>query len=376
MISYKRWKNPKFLCGKSDWLPQFIGTRRHFWSATGRGALDYALSNLMLHKPGGVLLPSFVAEGVILPFMKNRISVYFYALNPDLSPSIDSINGLIKQHPDVKMMVVIHYFGVEIMNLDNVCSLAKEHGIVLVEDCAHALGSKGREGCYLGGRGDIALFSFPKSVPVPYGCLIIINDNSKFIQASVMIQYYESALWKLALILHRSFIAFQGSMLSRKRKFSRAMGIISKFLYLGYYKSICKMKNPGPIDSESMAMIKKFDYSGMIRQRRINALFLNNSIPSHLKFGFSLYDGLVMTGYPIMIENRDRVKKQLKMQGIEALAYTRAWNYIPDNATKDFNNETNILSHHLLLPISENYTLEDMKTVVKCLKEVIHENSY
>lgn len=370
MISYKRWINPKFIGLRSEWPNKFIGDRRNFWSATGRGALDYLINNMRHKEHSGVMLPAFVAEGVILPFQKNKIPIHFYKLNKDLSPNLDSIQNIVKYHPEAHMIVVIHYFGIEIRNLDDICNLAETSGLMLIEDCAQALGSKGRNGVYLGCSGDVSLFSFPKSVPVPYGCLLVINNTSKLPFLLKEAHYRKSTLSGLALVAHRYYIDLQGYMSRAPKYQANLMQSFSKLIYLVYYKAICEMKNPAPIDTESSSVIMRFDYQNMINQRYQNLLYLHENIPSHIVLNFTLFDDMVLTGFPLILDNRNYVKKELKKRGIDALSYVRSWSYVPVNSD-DFVHEKDILSRHLLLPISENYSVREMKYIVHCLKDII-----
>jgi hypothetical protein len=52
-----------------------------------------------------------------------------------------------------------------------------ENNIFLIEDCAHALLSLAN-GNYLGSYGDIAIFSLLKSLPVPNGGLLLLNNKN------------------------------------------------------------------------------------------------------------------------------------------------------------------------------------------------------
>jgi hypothetical protein len=73
--------------------------------------------------------------------------------------------------PKTRAIVVIHEFGVPCKTVIQLKDLAQSRGIPLIEDCAHAIGSK-IEGKEIGTIGDYAIFSLPKIFPVPYGGLL------------------------------------------------------------------------------------------------------------------------------------------------------------------------------------------------------------
>ncbi|MFJ8958959.1 DegT/DnrJ/EryC1/StrS family aminotransferase [Lentzea sp. NPDC102401] len=63
--------------------------------------------------------------------------------------------------PRTKGIVVVHMFG-EVLDMTRIAALADEHGLVLVEDCAQAVGARW-SGRSVGTFGDIGCFSFHPS---------------------------------------------------------------------------------------------------------------------------------------------------------------------------------------------------------------------
>lgn len=71
-------------------------------------------------------------------------------------------------------LLIVHYFGL-LAPLDAVAAFCREHGLALVEDCAHTVpdpASPIRAGSY----GTLAVFSPRKQAPVPGGGLLVVND--------------------------------------------------------------------------------------------------------------------------------------------------------------------------------------------------------
>ena len=65
-----------------------------------------------------------------------------------------------------KMALVIHEFGFPCDS--SIVGECQARGITIVEDCAYALGSR-IEGAAVGCFGDYAIYSLPKSLPIPFG---------------------------------------------------------------------------------------------------------------------------------------------------------------------------------------------------------------
>lgn len=71
-------------------------------------------------------------------------------------------------------LLVVHYFGL-LAPVATVLAFCREHGMVLVEDCAHTLPDPSAA-VRAGGSGTLAVFSPRKQAPVPGGGLLVVND--------------------------------------------------------------------------------------------------------------------------------------------------------------------------------------------------------
>ena len=83
-----------------------------------------------------------------------------------------------KLTPKTRAIMAVHLYG-HPCDLDSLCSIAKEHGLFLVEDCAEAIGTlyKGRP---VGTFGDIGTFSFfgNKTITTGEGGMVVTNDET------------------------------------------------------------------------------------------------------------------------------------------------------------------------------------------------------
>lgn len=88
---------------------------------------------------------------------------------------IDQIEAAIT--PRTKAIAVVHYLGVPV-DMPRVASLAKKHGIFLLEDCALAPGTW-LNGVHAGLHGDAGVFSFypVKHLTTAEGGMVILKDN-------------------------------------------------------------------------------------------------------------------------------------------------------------------------------------------------------
>lgn len=112
---------------------------RHF--SRGRYALHAAYRLSGVGPAGALLAPAYHCRTMLDPALALGGAVGFYHVNPDLTPSLDSIKaGIGASAPAVRALVVPHYFGVEQPPalMQALAALCGQHGITLVEDCSHA----------------------------------------------------------------------------------------------------------------------------------------------------------------------------------------------------------------------------------------------
>lgn len=124
---------------------------------SGRSALTAAIQALNI--PGGseIMLQAFTCVAV-------PNSVRWAGCIPayaDVDPDTFTINVTsLKKHltSKTKAILVQHTFGIP-ADMDAIMTFAKQHNLLVIEDCAHSFGSRWR-GQLLGTFGDAAIFSF------------------------------------------------------------------------------------------------------------------------------------------------------------------------------------------------------------------------
>ena len=131
----------------------------------GTGAVYQAVKDMDLQEGDAVLLPSYNCGHEIEPVLRAGARVAFYEVDRSASINLEHLKSQCTD--DVRAILVTHYFGFP-QQLDKLLELCHERDVKLIEDCAHALfSSDGNEP--LGSRGDYAVFSFRKSLPLGDG---------------------------------------------------------------------------------------------------------------------------------------------------------------------------------------------------------------
>lgn len=120
-------------------------------------ALHLAINLLELPKDSEIIVPSLTFASTATAVLYNGLTpVFADVTKDDLQINTESIKELIT--PRTKAIVVVHYAG-HPAPIDRICKLAEEHGIFVIEDCAHTTGAlfKGQK---LGTWGHFGCFSF------------------------------------------------------------------------------------------------------------------------------------------------------------------------------------------------------------------------
>ena len=158
------------------------GFRKCLLTTSGTDALEMCAMLCRLQPGDEVIVPSYTFVSTALAFLREGARVVFADSGPD-HPNItaETIRPLVT--PRTKVIVVVHYAGVA-CDMDPIMALAREHGLLVVEDAAQAIDAfyKGRP---LGGIGHLGAFSFheSKNIHCGEGGMLVVNDD-RFVRRS------------------------------------------------------------------------------------------------------------------------------------------------------------------------------------------------
>lgn len=150
----------------------------------GTSALTSMYFALSLDFPPGteVMVPSYTFFATIAPLRFFGFVPIFVDIDPKTA-CFDLEDARRKLTPNTKVLVPMHSWGMP-CEMDKIVSFAKEKGLVVCEDCAHA------HGATIGGRkvgtfGEMAIYSFQQSKVMP-----LIEGGAGIYQTR---EYYERA---------------------------------------------------------------------------------------------------------------------------------------------------------------------------------------
>lgn len=139
------------------------------FTASGRAAILLGLEALALPAGARVLVPSYHCPTMVSPALALGLQVGFYPITAEGRPDLAWLDAHLPA--DARVICVAHLFGLP-LDLSDVQAWCRRRGLLLLEDCAHAMfGPVGRQG-------DIAIASLPKFFPALDGGLLRVREGA------------------------------------------------------------------------------------------------------------------------------------------------------------------------------------------------------
>jgi dTDP-4-amino-4,6-dideoxygalactose transaminase len=328
-----------------------------------------------------VLAPSYNCGSEIDALLSSGASVVLYRI--DRSSSVD-LNYLEKRITNrTKAVYVTHFFGFpqSTMEIKEICV---RRGLHLIEDCALALFSNsGRE--ILGTTGDISIFSLPKTLPVPDGGILLVN-NSNLLGRPLNFSHPGHVKILIAALpgLKSGFLRWLSvrtplyplckSLFERNHVGSIHSNVEDSLfkpdIPTSYYYD--EKLSEKKISFLTKHMLKSFNTEHVIARRRKNfsTLLALLSQCGNVELLFKqLPNGVCPLSFPIIFENRDQMRSRLSERGIDAGAWWKGYHRsLPWN---DFPDACFLKDHVLTLPVHQDLDERAVDYIAKTVGEVL-----
>lgn len=283
------------------------------------------LKGIMTDESSVILMPGYIGEsvregsGVFDPIRHTGTRYVFYKLNHDLSVNMADFREKIK-FPNVKAVLLIHYFGFPQVDVTEIAVLCKKNGILLLEDCAHSLDSR-HCGRRLGEFGDFSFFSIHKIVPTKAGGILQINNEE------------------------------YGSL------FDAAIEDIAPADLAQFART----------DLEKVSSIRRNNYN------RYLDLF-DRSSPFEILFT-ELPTGVVPLNFPILVKNYSREKLYYELIERGVITVSLYYQMIAELPKEEFCISYSISNSILNLPVHQDIQFEDIEEIVQQLRIICRERN-
>jgi len=324
----------------------FFFKRKVACVVNGTAALHLALQAIGIKKNDEVLVPSltYLASYQAITAAGAKPISCDVLLN---TGTIDINDAKKKITKKTKAIIPVHYAG-GVGNLNEVYKFARKENIRIIEDAAHAFGSKYNDRL-IGSQGDIVCFSFDgiKNITSGEGGCIVTNDKKIFNRVK--------ELRKLGLKLPSKINTNLGPDVKEQGWRYHMSNLMASI-------GIEQLKRFSSFSKKRQTLAKLYDQY-LIKEKKI--ILFNQD-----------YKKIVPHIYPIRILGLKRRKyliNDLKLHGIEA-----GFHYFPNHKLSFFYKKgiklrnTEILYPELLtLPLHPDVTLKDVNYICKTLIKIL-----
>jgi dTDP-4-amino-4,6-dideoxygalactose transaminase len=166
-------------------LERELGVGKVLLTTSCTSALDLSAMLIDVGPGDEVIAPSFTFTSTLNAFVLRGATPIFADIRPDtLNIDESKLESLVT--PRTRAIVVVHYAGIA-CEMDAISSVAKRHGLVLIEDNAQGLFGRYR-GSRLGTFGALAALSFheTKNLSCGEGGALLINDPAYVERAEIL----------------------------------------------------------------------------------------------------------------------------------------------------------------------------------------------
>lgn len=172
--------DPAVLAGWERAFAAFVGMPDAAAINSGRRGMTAILEHFGVGPGDEVIVPAYTL-GEILPLIQSMGATVVPA---DIDPG--TLNAGVKDierrlSPRTKAIIALHVFGVP-CDMPGIMALARARGISVIEDCAHAAGTR-LAGQHVGTFGDAAFFSFEMNKPInTFGGGMVVSHDPALVE--------------------------------------------------------------------------------------------------------------------------------------------------------------------------------------------------
>lgn len=167
---------------------EWIGAKYALAHNNGTAAIHCALFGIGVGVGDEIICPAMTYWASCAPVYSLGGTVVFADIDPE-TLCIDPRDIEQRITERTKAIMVVHYAGMP-ADMDAILTIARKHGISVIEDCSHSHGSL-YKGEITGSFGDVAAFSFmsQKSFPIGEGGMLVTNER-RILERAIAFGHY------------------------------------------------------------------------------------------------------------------------------------------------------------------------------------------
>jgi dTDP-4-amino-4,6-dideoxygalactose transaminase len=336
-----------------------LPAQTHYFES-GRVALWAALRALRLGAGDQLVVPAYVCDSILPAPAALGIGVGYVGVDWTLRLDLSAVEQALSA--GARAVMVVHYFGFPAPDFDELAALCARYGAALIEDCAQALFS--RVGTVpLGSRGQAAIFSPWKSVPLTDGGALVLNGPTLPVDLAGL-------PGPTALTTARRLAYRVVPTLETRCGFSPRLWLLRSWLLRRRLQDRVAQR---PLQARrgsrlSFTLLGGTDWWSVVHARRehyINLLDALRGVTWARPLIDQLPSGVCPLGLPILAADRELARRRLLAAGVNVRTY---WEQLPNAVTSDAFPVAHELARRILvLPVHQSLTPLQIQYLIRTL---------
>ena len=280
----------------SEWL----GVKYSVMVGSGASA-NYITTSIvreMKGQRGEIIVPPIGWVSDISSVINTGFTPVFVDVDLDtMAISYEKIKAAINEN--TKAIVLVHVLGFNGIN-DKLIELAKEHDLLLIEDCCESHGAT-YKGIKVGTFGDMSCFSF------------YFGHHMTTIEGG-MVSTNNEEIYEFAKMFRSHGMTREASVRTQEKYFKKDVNPLFTFAVPGY-----NMRSTEINAVIGLEQINRLDYN--IRRRQENFSNWNSNLSDDLYYKDYLIEGNSNYALPLILKNNDKIKKVCEILIREKVEY-------------------------------------------------------
>jgi dTDP-4-amino-4,6-dideoxygalactose transaminase len=351
-------------------LPYPLSSPNRLSFCVARSGIYHLFRALNLKPFDQVLVPDYHSGNEVAAMRAAGASIVHYPIRRNLEPDLDALRRLA---PGARVIYVIHYLGWP-QPIEEIRALCREHGSLLVEDCALSMLSE-HQGAPLGTFGDFSIFCLYKTLPVPNGGVLAQNREKLPGLAEVGLEDCPRTAGagrsaELLLEALRSRFDLAGRTLFGIKRFVGRQMRAAKVRHVPVGDIGWDVSNVNIAMSPiSERMIGRLDYAAIRRRRRENFQQLHGLLAGRVRMlRDDLPEGACPLFFPILVRDKPAAARALQQRGIGAVEF---WNGDDSLARPAAGPDAPYLRKHVLeLPIHQDVSPPQLQYIAAQVRQL------
>ena len=360
---------------------EYIGCKFAIATPSGKKGMELLLEACNLQKGDEIIIPAYTLKALVDLIKRKGFAAKLADIDEgsfNISPQ--SIEALIS--PGTKVILATHLFGLP-CNLRDIERIAEKYNLKVIEDCAHAAGSKYENKKVGSGNDSFFSLEFIKNLNTFGGGVVTTNDGqtADFIRKRISkLPFSRASLFKRVLFCYLEYFLTVTPffyLFTFLFSFKASADLIDRFyLFLSHKARAGEYRFTNLQAFIGLKLLARLDKANEMRRKNAGSLskYLKGSKYLALQDDALANSGRTYYYYVIRIlsnsVNLYRLRRRLMFQGVDCGIYSEITNNCAIGLNGNYLSVNKVYANAMQLPIFDNMRESHIKKISRALSEL------